>query len=318
MWVAVCNFNPRFPRGKRPARFLQLGRISHFNPRFPRGKRRCGTRIWFYTRKISIHASRGGSDLPCPTLLYKIPYFNPRFPRGKRPTAFPAFLADVVFQSTLPAGEATNGEEMQIPTITISIHASREGSDKTTSNTSINPEFQSTLPAREATLPDVYSPTTDEFQSTLPAREATKKVQLHTPSRSISIHASREGSDSHSAQSMWLGLANFNPRFPRGKRRCTPASADERWEFQSTLPAREATVARMASKAYTCISIHASREGSDLLSPCCRPPIISFQSTLPAREATCSVRWNHRPVLFQSTLPAGEATDDAGQKVWSE
>ena len=33
------NFNPRFPRGKRPSKASDRERKNNFNPRFPRGKR---------------------------------------------------------------------------------------------------------------------------------------------------------------------------------------------------------------------------------------------------------------------------------------
>ena len=79
-------------------------------------------------------------------------HFNPRFPRGKR-------LKDA--QLVLHSGD-------------ISIHASREGSD--------------------AVAIDICS-FLDLFQSTLPAREATMTGCIAHPGRKISIHASREGSD---------------------------------------------------------------------------------------------------------------------------
>ena len=101
----------------------------------------------------------------------------------------------------------------------ISIHASREGSDDTPILGSVLPfPFQSTLPAREATmlllnlkLSGIISihasregsdGTTEQqfqeylrFQSTLPAREATSSGRACAACRTISIHASREGSD---------------------------------------------------------------------------------------------------------------------------
>ena len=80
------DFNPRFPRGKRhflTERF-QLAQ-DNFNPRFPRGKRPSGLGAVCHIVMISIHASRGGSDLKALTLK-----------RHKHK-----------FQSTLPAGEAT-------------------------------------------------------------------------------------------------------------------------------------------------------------------------------------------------------------------
>ena len=124
------NFNPRFPRGKRHMHHRWNQRSRNFNPRFPRGKRqhlRCvlalvhvisihasrgGSDRYDGNRRrlqmISIHASRGGSDVQ---KLYRYAvvyfYFNPRFPRGKRLIISRRFLLSLLFQSTLPAGEAT-------------------------------------------------------------------------------------------------------------------------------------------------------------------------------------------------------------------
>ena len=59
------------------------------------------------TLEISIHASRGGSDLRPLCQAGRHSHFNPRFPRGKR-LILPFFTAlATIFQSTLPAGEAT-------------------------------------------------------------------------------------------------------------------------------------------------------------------------------------------------------------------
>ena len=145
-------------------------------------------------------------------------------------------------------------------------------------------EFQSTLPARGATYSPPFEHTIGVFQSTLPARGATtsisstsstSKISIHAPrtgsdsalsvrlpGRTISIHAPRTGSD---GACRWRldSPAHFNPRSPHGERprfttaRCAPCS------FQSTLPARGATVAALSEKSG-----------------------ISFQSTLPARGAT--------------------------------
>ena len=110
-------------------------------------------------------------------------------------------------------------------------------------------------------------------------------MSVRLPGRTISIHAPRTGSD---GACRWRldSPAHFNPRSPHGERprfttaRCAPCS------FQSTLPARGATVAALSEKSG-----------------------ISFQSTLPARGAT-SDRWQmyHNCQAFQSTLPARGAT----------
>ena len=123
---------------------------------------------------ISIHASRGGSDHPGQRGPLSSFYFNPRFPRGKRQWQNNIRSYHCRFQSTLPAGEATILKLCQHCTDRISIHASRGGSDSSADSSAEEPsEFQSTLPAGEATLQPVFYLFGFEFQSTLPAGEAT-------------------------------------------------------------------------------------------------------------------------------------------------
>ncbi len=101
----------------------------NFNPRFPRGKRHKAA-AKNATPKISIHASRGGSD-----------------PYGGQKRRLP-----FAFQSTLPTGEATMLTIPEWCIYVISIHASREGSDNfDRADMDALKEFQSTLPAKEAT-----------------------------------------------------------------------------------------------------------------------------------------------------------------------
>ena len=101
---------------------------------------------------ISIHAFRGESDPNSPTEPCPFKYFNPRFPRGKRPGMRVGEMLQLLFQSTLPAGEATRNESRRDAAVVISIHASRGGSDLTVP-TAVRciAIFQSTLPAGEAT-----------------------------------------------------------------------------------------------------------------------------------------------------------------------
>ena len=56
-------------------------------------------------------------------------------------------------------------------------------------------KFQSTLPARGATLTSICLKSPASFQSTLPARGATWGVWVTAYARMISIHAPRTGSD---------------------------------------------------------------------------------------------------------------------------
>ena len=79
--------------------------------------------------------------------------------------------------------------------------------------------------------------------------------------------------------------------------------------FQSTLPARGATLLLFVHHLYRVISIHAPRTGSDTAQHPDTPAEGTFQSTLPARGATASRRQSRQSrQQFQSTLPARGAT----------
>ena len=78
--------------------------------------------------------------------------------------------------------------------------------------------------------------------------------------------------------------------------------------FQSTLPARGATLAAASSAAVLLISIHAPRTGSDAIVTPAAAAQYQFQSTLPARGATIFFSPRGFCPAFQSTLPARGAT----------
>ena len=103
------DFNPRFPRGKRRLQSRYLRRLRpDFNPRFPRGKRLPGGQSDEEINKISIHASRGGSDLPYLFLAVLLIKFQSTLPAGEATiTEVKSCGGLLIFQSTLPAGEAT-------------------------------------------------------------------------------------------------------------------------------------------------------------------------------------------------------------------
>ena len=194
--------------------------------------------------------------------------FNPRSPHGERPPAVSRNTHPRKFQSTLPARGATRASSVAAVAAGISTHAPRTGSDvRRAINHHASAQFQSTLPARGATQHQhghggekpisIHAPRTGSdrqrtsravhrrtFQSTLPARGATPSGQPEYASPQISIH--------------------FNPRSPHGERR---RGFSEHWreiisihaprtgsdvfdegmrivgvEFQSTLPARGATL----------------------------------------------------------------------------
>ena len=213
------------------------------------------------------------------------------------------------FQSTLPARGATNGRPLcaTVKLISIhaprtgsdviftpnlcnlhpiSIHAPRTGSDFTVALDILNRIFQSTLPARGATVSCCKFRWIAKFQSTLPARGATAFPILSTLFIPISIHAPRTGSDSTYA-SGGASSYYFNPRSPHGERpgvrmyppipnlfqSTLPARGATRYifsrllvrmGFQSTLPARGATGYPHHALQGLYISIHAPRTGSDV------------------------------------------------------
>ena len=171
--------------------------------------------------QISIHAPREGSDQKGGEKFRANGYFNPRSPRGERP------------------------RQQRRPTWTsrISIHAPREGSDVVERKGGRMSKFQSTLPARGATVETRERHCTAwEFQSTLPARGAT------------GIFSGRH-----------VRGRNFNPRSPRGERPSSSPSSSRLSGFQSTLPARGATPLQLRHIGAAGISIHAPREGSDVV-----------------------------------------------------
>jgi len=79
--------------------------------------------------------------------------------------------------------------------------------------------------------------------------------------------------------------------------------------FQSTLPAKGATLRVMLTGMATIVSIHAPREGSDDRFSVSYINNKWFQSTLPAKGATNNLHPDQvLPPWFQSTLPAKGAT----------
>ena len=146
-------------------------------------------------------------------------------------------------------------------------------------------QFQSTLPARGATLIDLVAMIFSTFQSTLPARGATSSDISTVFILSISIHAPREGSDNTFASSKhcpstfqstlpargatffpsgrYVIPPDFNPRSPRGERpgRQEPSSKNETISIHAPREGSDVEVSRECFQKI--ISIHAPREGSD-------------------------------------------------------
>ena len=191
------------------------------------------------------------------------------------------------FQSTLPARGATTSISSTSSTSKISIHAPRTGSDSALSvrlpgrTISIHaPRTGSDGACRwRLDSPAHFNPRSPHgerprfttarcapcsFQSTLPARGATYSRDNHHCLGLISIHAPRTGSDELGRHQQSIQRVYFNPRSPHGERRRRNMAVRAYPEFQSTLPARGATVIGNAERKIQS----------------------AFQSTLPARGAT--------------------------------
>ena len=126
----------------------------YFNPRSPHGERHRGCFRFGNTHiDISIHAPRTGSDLVSGINSVDSIDFNPRSPHGER-----RFISRICRRATCISIHAPRtGSDTIQPIICesacISIHAPRTGSDsRGTFTANFFVEFQSTLPARGATI----------------------------------------------------------------------------------------------------------------------------------------------------------------------
>ena len=126
----VLDFNPRFPWGKRRGSLPIPSPSFTFQSTLPVGEATREAPNSGSFQHISIHASRGGSDVIRTHKPETSSYFNPRFPWGKRRQVHDGFVV----------------------VVKISIHASRGGSDHLDEdNDAAWKKFQSTLPVGEAT-----------------------------------------------------------------------------------------------------------------------------------------------------------------------
>ena len=174
--MALSDFNPRSPHGER--RFTcNVGRIAcDISIHAPRTGSD-GQQAYEYEKTIfiSIHAPRTGSDERLAALsdMLEISIHAPR--TGSDSKIFTFRIAQILFQSTLPARGATRCPMIQAMVVDhfnprsphgerrykrrrdlsageISIHAPRTGSDKKRNDlVARGLIFQSTLPARGAT-----------------------------------------------------------------------------------------------------------------------------------------------------------------------
>ena len=149
-----------------------------------------------FTRTISIHAPRVGSDEKITRITESAGDFNPRSPCGERLPPKREVPSHQEFQSTLPVWGATWRIWF------------RDGDLG---------YFNPRSPCGERPSPEAYALLRKVFQSTLPVWGATSSISLARPDFTISIHAPRVGSDSGGDRER-RRLVNFNPRSPCGER----------------------------------------------------------------------------------------------------
>ena len=173
--------------------------------------------------------------------------------------------ASCIFQSTPPARGATTASTARTcPPLQISIHAPREGGDLGCGRCCGGEDVISIHAPREGgdSVSSTFAPSSHNFNPRPPRggrRMADKVDQMIVD---ISIHAPREGGDSLTKQRPnWRRY--FNPRPPRGGRQLDQAKAKLAQIFQSTPPARGATIFLLVYHSQISISIHAPREGGD-------------------------------------------------------
>ena len=178
----------------------------HFNPRPPRGGRPGGGSRYFEAELISIHAPREGGDHGREWRSIRHGHFNPRPPRGGRHHGREwRSIRHRHFNPRPPRGGRRNGQSHEAGIMTISIHAPREGGDRTDGWTLATGRiFQSTPPARGATN---YCPNCgakmDDFNPRPPRGGRPEIRFLRGRLKFISIHAPREGGDT--TNSFWRG-----------------------------------------------------------------------------------------------------------------
>ena len=131
----------------------------------------------------------------------------------------PASAYHVEFQSTLPVWGATA---------------------RTRSTFDLSSNFNPRSPCGERHITRQNFTNIKGFQSTLPVWGATQVISKPNNYSNISIHAPRVGSDV-SAQGVWSGTGDFNPRSPCGERPLALELISCEVSFQSTLPVWGAT-----------------------------------------------------------------------------
>ena len=125
----AAYFNPRTPRGVRPAAPAGRWWRRGFQPTHPSRGATLGLALILLSAIISTHAPLAGCDPSCRCSSASRCDFNPRTPRGVRPVFDPCDKRDILFQPTHPSRGATLSPCTRFSWKDISTHAPLAGCD---------------------------------------------------------------------------------------------------------------------------------------------------------------------------------------------
>ena len=168
------------------------------------------------------------------------------------------------------------------------------------------------LPARGATV--VYDGGAYEVTISIHApRTGSDDARFHALAHvHISIHAPRTGSDKPCLLAQHQ-KADFNPGSPHGERRDFCRKSGRNQAFQSTLPARGATISDTFLSARRPISIHAPRTGSDTQAIGSKLLQFHFNPRSPHGERRYHSTLRASPIYFNPRSPHGERPPRRGR-----
>ena len=235
-------FNPRTPRGVRLFHGGAFFSQRHFNPRTPRGVRRKGSVSHpSCTVFQSTHPARGATKTPPDKkTVAEISIHAPREGCDARRL----YCGDHAgqFQSTHPARGATAHYAYNIIVRRISIHAPREGCDVHIFRHRGCPVISIHAPREGCDLSVSNSPMRKSYFNPRTPRgvrhgETCQRTRAGCYFNPRTPRGVRQG---HNTKAVELG--DFNPRTPRGVRPLSLRVITPKRSFQSTHPARGATV----------------------------------------------------------------------------
>ena len=298
---------PRTGSDRAALRFLHIGGISIHAPRT--GSDRTPRKSTSFSATFQSTLPARGATERSKNANWLASAFQSTLP-ARGATFLPSFYPFLLeFQSTLPARGATDTLLADADVEEISIHAPRTGSD---AKRHLFPSCREPI--------SIHAPRTGSDERPACTRKSGAYFNPRSPhgERRHSVHrqaGKQQDFNPRSPHGERLDpLTNvaiscdFNPRSPHGERRIFVQIQRSFWTFQSTLPARGATLTKFAALFRRRISIHAPRTGSDWSGRDGLPAGEDFNPRSPHGERLASTTYARRSKRFQSTLPARGAT----------